>query len=367
MTSQITSKAIDYLRFPLILGVVFGHCHIPAEGHPLAECVESLISDGVVRMTVPLFFVVSGYLFFHKVSVFSRHVYAEKIRSRFHSILVPYLIWNFIAFALILRKSFFEGTLAVPTVLDTALECFIVGTRSHGFPEIMLPWSAPGNFPLWFIRDIFVFALVSPLFYIVLKRCGAFVVGFLAVCFLAGWWVSVPIFSITGVLFFSLGAWMGIKKLDPAAILASHRKMSNASIPVWVALVILSYIFRYSSVFPQIYACQICIGVVAVFQSACLTYEYCRQPFWASMPGGAIFCIYVMHGLLWFYIPGFTTRIMASGATWSSTGILALYVGFALLSIAIPLIFYAIMNRIAPGILRFMLGGRTVMPALQRR
>ena len=364
MTSQITSKAIDYLRFPLILGVVFGHCHIPAEGHPLAECVEFLISDGVVRMTVPLFFVVSGYLFFHKVSVFSRHVYAEKIRSRFHSILVPYLIWNFIAFALILRKSFFEGTLALPTVLDTALECFIVGTRSHGFPEIMLPWSAPGNFPLWFIRDIFVFALVSPLFYIVLKRCGAFVVGFLAVCFLAGWWINGTVFSIPGILYFSVGAYFGIKKLNPSEILVAHRGRANILLAGWLCLIVADVATFGTSYHYYIHSSQIFIGVLAAYWCATVFAERCKSDsLMDKIPGGAVFCVFVMHAI----ILSDTSRLLLRMLGNSEVGFIFAYFANIVLSTVCPLIFYFVMNRFAPSILAFLLGGRSVPVAFKRR
>lgn len=57
-------------------------------------------SDVIPRICVPLFFVISGLLFFK--DGFSRMIYKRKVSTRKRTLILPYLIWNFFGFLLIL-------------------------------------------------------------------------------------------------------------------------------------------------------------------------------------------------------------------------------------------------------------------------
>ena len=71
MTS-LESKAISRLRFPLMMGVVLIHCVViePSlarnQGLGLTAAIIQLFSLGLTGPCVPLFFFISGYLFFFK-------------------------------------------------------------------------------------------------------------------------------------------------------------------------------------------------------------------------------------------------------------------------------------------------------------
>lgn len=60
------------------------------------DFVVTLISSVLSGIAIPLFFFFSGFLFF-KDSEFSLTVYIHKLRSRAKTLLIPYLMWNFIA------------------------------------------------------------------------------------------------------------------------------------------------------------------------------------------------------------------------------------------------------------------------------
>ena len=58
-----------------------------------ASVVQTFFRQGIGCTAVPLFFAIAGFLFFHRFEPrFSQ--FAEKLRRRFHSLVLPYLIWS---------------------------------------------------------------------------------------------------------------------------------------------------------------------------------------------------------------------------------------------------------------------------------
>ena len=75
---ELLSKTISYLRFPLTVGVVYIHFSLE-EGLAINGkiygldnpdwyfFIVNLISQTFARVGVPLFFVISGFLFFYRI------------------------------------------------------------------------------------------------------------------------------------------------------------------------------------------------------------------------------------------------------------------------------------------------------------
>lgn len=72
--NEILSKTITFLRFPLIIAVVFIHTGLDrvniggkilvSKGQfPLHDMLNQLVSQELARIAVPLFFFMSGFLF----------------------------------------------------------------------------------------------------------------------------------------------------------------------------------------------------------------------------------------------------------------------------------------------------------------
>ena len=91
-TDKLLSETISYLRFPLIVGVVFIHFNLLEKGFSAngiiydlkgddifwgIRYVVRLFSDVLPSVSVPLFFMISGYLFFN-VDLFDRETYLKK-------------------------------------------------------------------------------------------------------------------------------------------------------------------------------------------------------------------------------------------------------------------------------------------------
>lgn len=87
------SETISYLRFPLIVLVVMIHSKFDGVvvngvglmhdgGFPCYSTISTLVSNIIASIAVPLFYFISGFLFFFKTAFFSFDVYCSKIKKR---------------------------------------------------------------------------------------------------------------------------------------------------------------------------------------------------------------------------------------------------------------------------------------------
>ena len=195
-----TSKRITALRFLLMVFVVFIHNNYTAKGvaeqfaeygtqivfnqSAFGRWVQLFISDGIARCAVPLFFLFAAYLQAKKAAR-----YGTLLKKRAKSLLVPYLLWMAIygfysarvrLIVLKIAPQFIRNPAATAlswTPLDWVHKLF--GYRLQQDGDLGLPELA-GQF--WFIRDLFILIVLSPLIRFCMKR---FPIGFFAL-------VSVP-------------------------------------------------------------------------------------------------------------------------------------------------------------------------------
>ena len=100
----LTSRVVSFLRFPLIVAVIGIHCNLLVK-HPELETKSVFyflvyITMKLVCIAVPLFFFISGFLFF-KEGYLDSDLYLKKLKSRVHTVLIPYLLWNIIYFVIL--------------------------------------------------------------------------------------------------------------------------------------------------------------------------------------------------------------------------------------------------------------------------
>ena len=84
MTPNI-SKAISFTRFPIILGPVMIHCQQGFSETPF----RLFWGEMVGRITVPLFFIISEYLFFQHFDGTIKS-FTDKFKKRVRTLIVPY-------------------------------------------------------------------------------------------------------------------------------------------------------------------------------------------------------------------------------------------------------------------------------------
>src|ERR671932_1197046 len=92
------SKKIKFLRLPLIIGIVAYHSPTMSVGYADAF-FQNFMANAWGGSCVHFFFILSGFLFFQNFNL-SLNSYLEKLKSRFRTLLVPYLFWNLVVLAI---------------------------------------------------------------------------------------------------------------------------------------------------------------------------------------------------------------------------------------------------------------------------
>lgn len=238
---NLLSRTILFLRFPLIVGIVFIHTNLydvmiggvslAEEGQfPLYETAFHILSNELARIAVPLFFFISGFLFFYRAD-FSSDVFVVKLKKRVRTLLVPYLFWNIVvSIYTFLAQSF--GTSMTSGRAKLISEYGIVDWLN-------LFWDyrkgCPICYQFWFIRDLMIVILLSPLVYWWVKNTKALGIVTLGMLWVFEIWHNVPGVSITAFFFFSFGAWYGIGRRDFVADFSKMRSFVTCLYPILVA------------------------------------------------------------------------------------------------------------------------------------
>lgn len=262
--SNSSSQTITALRFPLIVAVVMLHTYIvdkPIGGYiyvkggqfPIFDLIEHVFRVEIANMAVPLFFFISGYLFFSGTS-FSKKVYQEKLKRRFYSLFIPYIFWN-TAFML-----FITGIAVIyPTWL--AEKQNMLGMSLTEFLNAF--WNLnQGLIPLWFIRDLMVINLLSPLLYWLLKKTGILFLSFMCLLWLfqIGQWL--PGIGLRASFFYAFGAWFSIHKLGFVEVL---RKYERQIYLISISLIFLdTYLWSHHVSCPILFQLSQIIGPLAI-------------------------------------------------------------------------------------------------------
>lgn len=220
---RVLSDTITYVRFPLIWLVVLLHTIIspqtcngeiylqPGE-MPVFDWFQYFSQRQIGDIAVPTFMLMSGYLFFREGKI-SVDIYIGKIKGRFHSLVVPYLIWN-----LLFLFYIFACYLLLPSILSSMGDY----VRRFTFTSLLDVFLSPVLSPMWFIRDLIVLNLLAYPFYWILKRLGLSFLICLFILFLFKVWYSVPLIGIRSVFPFCLGAYIGISNQRVFAFLCKR-------------------------------------------------------------------------------------------------------------------------------------------------
>lgn len=218
ITSHSKIEAIEILRFPLIILIVFVHL-IPSEiysvqlsldGHDIYTLFSELISHNIGRIAVPCFFLFSGYFFFFKIQIFDVNVYVKQLCKKLITLGVPYLIWIVMFVLIVLVKNFIFGKLGLME------DDMYADLERSSYYDIL--WGGPFLFPLWYLRDLICMVVLSPIFYMLFKYTKGLGLFLLIFAYMMVWELNIPGLSTTAFFFFGAGAFMGIYKYDLMAL-----------------------------------------------------------------------------------------------------------------------------------------------------
>lgn len=336
------SQTIANLRFPLMLGVVLIHnvlispTEATREGMNFLSFFIELMSHKIVAPCVPLFFFFSGYLFFLKFGdKFTVSDYGIQIKKRIHTLLIPYLFWNLVVLGYFAFMHKFTPSL-INSDFNNVYH-FTTGELIRSF------WNFPGGQPIcyqfWFLRDLLLAVIISPVIFVVMKY-GRY---YLMILLIALYIYNPTLFPHQMMLtFFSLGAGFAIHNYDFVKISARCVKLFA---PLFITLVIVA------SLKPEI----VSNGLIVVSGAILFVYLASKQKNINNKLSESSFFMYAFHGFPILVLSRVIVGVLHPNNTIMWLGCyLVCFVTIILISIAL----YFTLKKFFPKFTAFITGGR---------
>lgn len=326
----------------------------------------NLFIDGFLRgQSVPIYFFISGFVFFLGVG-FTKEKYLQKLKNRVKTLLIPYLIWNIIA---ILRgllpqlacfSSLFPNAhqLQLNVSLSAILATFWDSSKGifaahFSANNIISNGIYPVDVPLWFVRDLMIVVICTPLLHWILNRSRQYFVLILGVLwFTLSYWNLGHINQLTtAFFFFSWGAYMSINQKNMMQEFWRFAKPSTLLYPL-LSLAFVFSVHYFPNLSNTIKNLNIFIGLLFAYNvsSWLLTHHICKvSPFLAS----SSFFIYVSHTLI---CGSFVQLFFFILRPTSDLGMLSIYVLAIVTTVAVLLLMFYLLRHYTPKLLKLITG-----------
>ena len=356
---DLTSRIISFLRFPLIVGVIFIHSDTGAfHGNYLAhgwlwiDYIVEFFAHTLTSVSVPCFFLISGFLFYRQ-QFFSKDIYKSKLKSRYYSLLKPYLIWNFIGFLIFLVKmhpilsSHFPSLVGFRVDIEMFLLCF----WDTNLPKD-INIGGPIDFPLWYVRDLILLVVFSPVIYWLIRKLKIVFIAIMGVVWFFNLQMQMGIPSLSGqsLFFFPLGAYFAINGID------FIEKSTNLwwAIPVYFIIAVSKILLSMEPYNIYLPKATIVVGCIAVFRGAYLLLERKHFKTNNNFLSNASFFVYAFHGLLISKLMNISISMIPSESPKTA---LCLFFTIPIITIIISLYIYKILLKF-PSVSKMLTGGR---------
>lgn len=165
----------------------------------------------------------------------------KKLLSRTKSVLIPYIIWNIIAYISLLLVKIL-GVLVYNNPIEnihTFLSLPNIFYSIFGHPNNTFGWH-PIDSPLWFIRDLYVLFLLIPLIINALNLLKNILMITITSVFILSIWDGFPMFQIQSLFFYTLGLYLKLYNIEILPFLCKYRHL-------FIITAILSFALRYIS------------------------------------------------------------------------------------------------------------------------
>lgn len=376
------SKTISYLRFPLTVGVVFIHFNL-SKGLQLPDTVYGLnspdwfyylmqlFSNVIPRIAVPLFFFISGFLFFYNMD-FNRNTYKRKLYTRTSTLLIPYFLWNamtlfiysvkalpiFSSFANSANNSEFHFSLI------RLFNTFFNYERDNGILVVNIEDitgnidfnSYPIDVPMWYVRDLIVMVLMAPVIYYLIKRMGKWAV--ISIAIIKYCIISIllphggyPSQFITALFFFSWGAYFSISKQDFVETMRKYYYVPFIYIPI----AIIDTLTKNTDYNFIVHNLGILLGIVSAIIIASYLVENKKVKINSTFANASFF-VYALHGIL--LAPVAKILIKAFHLPDTIFTMLSLYFVTPTITIILCLGIYLMLRKYVPNVWTLLTGGR---------
>lgn len=350
------STLIKAMRFPLICLVVWAHSIAPNmkpmelsfDGWNVYHFVSELISCNLCKIAVCWFFVFAGYFFFLNVPEegISWNWLKDKWKRRVFTLLIPFVTWNILAVFIPLIKAFLFTKLGIP-------QSDVEGEYAL-FNNGILYWfiTGPADFPLWFMRDLLILCLLTPVIYVVFKHTPRYVgIIVLTILFLLPF--EPDVFRWRGFFFFSLGAFLSIQRIN---MLSICRKVKWPAAIVAIILLLLSTFFNAVPAHKWLLRAFFPFGIITFMNIFDHLIDNEKVRTRLEKLSAAVFFIYASHAI---YIMPWTNGLFKRLINDTLGGAWIRWFFFPIVVLLICLGLYYLLRSIMPLTLAFICGGRT--------
>jgi len=320
----------------------------PPQQTGFATFVEVFFSQGITRVGVPMFFALSGFLFFNsESSTFSAFIsiWTNKLKRRFFSLLIPYVFWS--VFWLLVYWGFQQWSglqpyFGKPLISDYNFKMILDRIFINPFPS-----------QLWFVRNLMVMMVFAPLFYLLNDKFSVLAAGFVIFLFFWRDWI-IGGFG-TSIFWFSLGAFLA---LNPRwhVYLGQLKRYWWLFSGGWIALCAGRYFILFQDTFSDYlqslwYNTSIICGLVGIWFGYDVVYKECWSTEILTFTKVTFF-VYVTHYNIIFFITKILNRTVLGRTP------LIIYFTSIIMTIFICIISGMLFKRIMPRCYSFACGGR---------
>ncbi len=347
--TEAASKTISFLRFPLILCVVWIHVGMTGPEYE-GYCIFGKfcrLAGFLTQTAVPLFFLISGYLFFQNVSESPAKAYIAKLRRRVYSLLIPYVFWNAVSLLrYYLEQRYLDGH--VSTTIP-AVSQFTATDYLRAFWD--LSGGAPVCFQFWFIRDLMVLAVISPVIYELVRHKYLKTVCLTVLIAAKYYETYFPVgLRQDSLLFFTLGAWLSVNQTDWVALTQKVRR----PILALTFLYAVFYIFLNRHLSPLISYLGLFLVITAILGST--SHGISKGRIRSSrVLEESCFLIYAAHPLL---LAPIKYLVQHAGFPQNDITLILEYVGIAGLTVTLLIGLSIVMKQWVPSFYGLVTGGR---------
>lgn len=368
LDKSIRQESLDLLRFPLAVIIVIVHVFgsFDTENLPISTGVNCFIDAFLRGQSVPIYYFISGYVFFLGINNYTLDRYKSKLQNRVKTLLIPFIIWNILLVIINLLKRLpilatifpnihsVEIDLSISSILNTFWDA---SKGVFQYPNLGTIESSifPINSPLWFIRELMIVVMLTPIIFRAIKYIGNYFIAIVGIL-----WIVLPYFVcyycdqfLTALFFFSFGSIMSIRAKD---MVIEFQRLFKPTIIIYPLLCILYMtivdvapdtailIKKLKSIVGLLLAYNVSIWMLQ-------TKEYRVNKFLSS----SSFFIYIAHYLVYADV---LKILMLCFSPESDLANLSVYMLTVVVTIALLLLVFAALKRFSPYVLGLITGRR---------
>ncbi len=317
--------------------------------------IEYFLANGILRFRIPMLFIISGYI----LAMRDQQPYPAMVKKRFRTLMVPYFIWS--AVGLLLTFAWQQVPILSEAVYASQLDQ-LGDNRPYteiGWGGILFRWLVvPISFQLWFIRSLFIYNLLYPVFRWGIARYPR---TWLAILMLL-WFThfNVFIFEGQGMFFFAVGIWLqkSAYPLDRKPEWFSHYLSWLFFIGLGIIRTFMAFELAPSHatvwLMTLLYCGMVLSGLLAVWYGADPLVHWCLQRPWFIWVSAFSFVIYGLHVPLIQYITFLMCHFFQHWPHYR----LAVYLLSPLTTLGLSILLGATLRKLLPGVYRAATGGR---------